>query len=254
MTHLIHVPLDMRAFNRWAGERGLVRRGTFDAGFALHVLLSAMFGKAVLQPFRLFASDRRPLAGLYSYTDADGDALRRVAATAAPPDCLEALDPERVRAKRMPVRFTAGQRLGFDVRVRPVRRLGGAADAGRPGGAGAKRAEVDAFRVRPPAPAAPARQEEGKRGQVYADWLGERYGAAASVERCRLSAFRVTRAVRGDGLGPQGPDATLHGELVVREPDAFARLVRRGVGRHRAYGYGMLLLRPPSSGDRPDTM
>ena len=245
MTHLIHAPLDMRAFNRWAGERGLVRRGTFDAGFALHVLLSAMFGKAVLQPFRLFASDRRPLAGLYAYTDSDQDALRRVAATTAPPDCLDALDPERVRTKRMPVRFTPGQRLGFDVRVRPVRRLSGVAHAKQSGGVGAKRAEVDAFRVRQSAPSAPAQEEGRERGQVYTDWLSQRCGAAVSVERCRLSAFQVTRAVRGDGLGPQGPDATLHGVLVVREADAFARLVRRGVGRHRAYGYGMLLLRPP---------
>ncbi|MCY4060014.1 MAG: type I-E CRISPR-associated protein Cas6/Cse3/CasE [Gammaproteobacteria bacterium] len=37
----------------------------------------------------------------------------------------------------------------------------------------------------------------------------------------------------------------MHGVLVVRESDAFAQLVRRGVGRHRAYGYGMMLLRPP---------
>ena len=245
MTHLIHVPLDMRAFNRWAGERGLVHRGTFDAGFALRVLLSGMFGKAVLQPFRLFASDRRPLAGLYAYTDSDQDALRRVAATTAPPDCLDALDPERVRAKRMPVRFAAGQRLGFDVRVRPVCRLDRGTHATRSGSVNAKRTEVDAFCVRQSALSVPAQEGEVERGQVYTDWLGERCGGAVRVERCRLSAFRVTRAVRGDGLGPVGPDATLHGELVVREPDAFARLVRRGVGRHRAYGYGMMLLRPP---------
>ena len=50
--HLIHVPLDMRKFNRWAGNRGLIRNGSFDAGYAFHVLLSAMFGKGVLQPFR----------------------------------------------------------------------------------------------------------------------------------------------------------------------------------------------------------
>ena len=52
-THLIHALINMRDFNRWAGERGLVQRGAFDEGYALHILLSAMFGKAVLQPFRV---------------------------------------------------------------------------------------------------------------------------------------------------------------------------------------------------------
>jgi CRISPR system Cascade subunit CasE len=38
----------------------------------------------------------------------------------------------------------------------------------------------------------------------------------------------------------------LRGELTVADPDAFSALLARGVGRHRAFGYGMLLLRPPS--------
>lgn len=39
-----------------------------------------------------------------------------------------------------------------------------------------------------------------------------------------------------------GPDALLRGCLRVLEPDAFAHLVARGVGRHRSFGFGMLLL------------
>ena len=83
------------------------------------------------------------------------------------------------------------------------------------------------------------------RERVYAGWLGERCGAAVRIERWRLAAFRRSRTNRGDGLGPIGPDATLHGDLEVADPEAFTQLVRRGVGRHKAYGYGMLLLRPP---------
>ena len=41
------------------------------------------------------------------------------------------------------------------------------------------------------------------------------------------------------------PDATIHGTLRVSDPDRFAEALRRGVGRHRTYGYGMVLLRPP---------
>ena len=91
-THLIHAPFSMRAFNRWAGDRGLIQRGSFDEGYALHVLLSAMFGKAALQPFRLFASERRPGAALYAYTEMDEETLRHTAAAVATPDCLAVID------------------------------------------------------------------------------------------------------------------------------------------------------------------
>ena len=37
----------------------------------------------------------------------------------------------------------------------------------------------------------------------------------------------------------------MRGVLTITDPDAFAQLLARGVGRHRSYGYGMLLLRPP---------
>jgi CRISPR system Cascade subunit CasE len=37
---------------------------------------------------------------------------------------------------------------------------------------------------------------------------------------------------------------TFHGELVIKNPELFAERLAKGVGRHAAYGYGMLLLRP----------
>ena len=46
--------------------------------------------------------------------------------------------------------------------------------------------------------------------------------------------------------GEQGgsPDAIMHGALIVSDPGAFHALLARGVGRHCAFGFGMLLLRP----------
>jgi CRISPR system Cascade subunit CasE len=54
-----------------------------------------------------------------------------------------------------------------------------------------------------------------------------------------------TRVARGD-RGPEGPDATIHGTLTVTDPGVFTKFLARGVARHRAYGYGMLLLHPPN--------
>ena len=95
-------------------------------------------------------------------------------------------------------------------------------------------------------PATSAAAEAGvTRQSVYSEWLSERLGGAASVEHCELAAFQRTRVIRGPTGRPEGPDAVLHGAMTVGNEDEFRRILRKGVGRHRAYGYGMLLLRPP---------
>ena len=261
--HLIQAPLDMRKFSRWTGNRGLMRRGTFDAGYAFHIFLSAMFGKGVLQPFRLFASERRASAALYGYADVDVTELRHTADAVAPPDCLDVLAPERMRSKRMPSHFERARRLGFDLRLRPVRRLrrdladaqlGHSLSKGAEVNAFRKGAEVDAFRVevirRFPSGWTDSDEAAAKAGitreSVYAEWLSERFGDAVAVEQCRLVAINRTRAVRGSSGASEGPDAILQGTLAVANEETFAGMLRNGVGRHRAYGYGMLLLRPPN--------
>ena len=251
-THLIHAPLDMRRFNRWAGTRGLIRNGSFDAGYAFHVLLSTMFGKSVLQPFRLFASERRASAALYAYADVDDAELRDTAAAVAPPDCLDVINPDRIRSKRMPSHFQQGRRLGFDLRLRPVRRLHRDLADPQLGRSLSKGAEVDAFRLEvirrfPSGWADSAAAKAGvTRQSVYAEWLCERLGNAVAVEQCSLVAVSRSRALRGKNGGPEGPDAILHGTFAVASEETFARVLRNGIGRHRAYGYGMLLLRPPN--------
>ena len=67
----------------------------------------------------------------------------------------------------------------------------------------------------------------------------------------QLSAFARSKSVRRiqasadqgrKGHASEGPDATLTGHLRITDPTAFAHLLARGVGRHRAFGFGMLLL------------
>ena len=77
---------------------------------------------------------------------------------------------------------------------------------------------------------------EGRtREAVYLDWLEERLGGAAELDRggSRLAQFRRTGVLRGRS-GLEGPDATIHGTLCVSDPDGFAGLLRRGIGRHRS--------------------
>lgn len=68
-----------------------------------------------------------------------------------------------------------------------------------------------------------------------------------------MIAFQRTRVLRrpvqpGAGrahVESEGPDATLRGCLRIEDGAGFAALLGRGVGRHRAFGFGMLLLTPP---------
>jgi CRISPR system Cascade subunit CasE len=43
----------------------------------------------------------------------------------------------------------------------------------------------------------------------------------------------------------EGPDATMSGTLRIDDPSAFASALSHGIGRHRTFGFGMLLLAPP---------
>lgn len=261
-TTMVYLPLDWTMFCRWAGNRGLVRNGVFDEGFGLHILLTAVFGKSGLQPYRLVRPGRASVASLYGYANKETKGLRELAEAAGPPDCLAVLGLADLATKRMPNRFRSGQRLGFDVRVRPVRRLGRDLADSQSGRLLRKGSELDAFRLellhRSPdgwrSPEVPGAHQGISREAVYARWLAERLDGAAKVETdgCRLVDFRRSRAWRGKGRGSEGPDATLQGECVVQDSEAFAKKLRRGVGRHRAYGYGMLIPRPPARKTRSE--
>ena len=73
-------------------------------------------------------------------------------------------------------------------------------------------------------------------------------GQAARLEDFTLDGFANVRLLRkAEGAGRrdfQRPQALLGGILQVQDGDAFHTLLARGIGRHRAFGYGMLLLRP----------
>ena len=250
---LIRVPVAMNHLARCAGERGWLRhRGSvagFDEGRALHHLLDETFGPGALRPFRLLVAARQAVGNLYSYCETDGESLREGGRVHALPEHLSVLKLDRLESKAMPGAWAEGRRLGFDVRVRPVRRLKGNLVDGQT--AFHKGAELDAFRVealrRYPDNPDGMEQDGQTREAVYLDWLAERLEPAAELDRdaTRLGRFQRVRVSRGNA-GPEGPDATFHGVLTVTDPERFKMLLAKGVGRHRAYGYGMLLLRPVS--------
>ena len=252
-VNLICTPLETGALARWAMDRGWVRRHrgveAFDEGRALHHLLDETFGVGALRPFRLLVPPRRSSGNLYAYSTLDAEALHTAAQTLACPEALSILSPDRMESKTMPANWREGQQLGFDLRVRPVRRL--RREMETPKGHLSKGKEIDAFLLEAlrQHPNSPSGMTAAKRTRenVYLDWLAERLRPAAVLDhsKSRLARFRRSIVSRGNH-GSEGPDATIHGTLTIVDADAFAALLSVGVGRHKAYGYGMLLLRSPN--------
>ena len=223
-----------RELQRWMGSRRLQ-----DADHALHCLLVECFGALAPKPFRTIM-DRSGVKGvLYGYGTADVEQLRESAVICADPLQARMLPPDSLEDKAMPTEWSAGKRLGFEVRVRPVVRKANTT--------GRYRDEQDAFQQ------AAERYDKGKmpftREEIYVRWLADRLardGAAQleTEETCLVSFQRLRSFRKQRSRYVEGPDAVLRGSLTIGDPAAFASLLTRGVGRHRSYGYGMLLLRP----------
>lgn len=213
MTYLAHMSLDTRKFGRWAHRRRLS-----DNDSASHAFITELFGRQVLQPYRLYENDRE--LTLYAYTDHTDDALCAAMQITGTPDVLDIV-AQRPRTKEMPT-LNIGARVGFDLRFAPVRRIGSVERDAHAGGS-------------------------SSREDDYLKWLATKIQPAAELEDFRMHRFQ-TRHSRRAKMRVQLPDVVAHGTVRVTDAEAFEVLLRGGVGRHKAYGYGMLLLRPADRG------
>lgn len=256
--HLVQILPDAAQLARFGHSIGLPDS---DHGYLWHSALRQTFGVSAPQPFRVFEPDPtrcstvQPLR-LLGYAAADAAALRAIAARASA--VVAGVFPaEHIDSKTLPRAFGPGLRLRFSVRVCPIVRTASSD--------GSRKRELDAFVHR--ALACPG-QPKPDRAAVYRDWLAERFAAGgATLVEAALTRFRLGALVRRSHASPAGrtltldgdakrltamgkrtaarrPDATLEGVLEVKDSQRFAELLVRGVGRHRAFGFGMLLLRP----------
>ena len=234
---LVRLRPDIAAFKRWGYQHRLLGP-QIDDGYAWHALLKAVLGDLAPRPFVVRfrnGSDAEFLA----YTDSD---IRQWQPLGQDSDALRALRLESLDSRPLPTSFRAGDALSFEVRVRPIVRTRSGREQSH---------ELDA--------AVHARQQDPEidRQTAYLNWLQDELGrqdAAELVGTPRLVRFRRTRVMRKDRSGKrtrsqtvEGPDALFRGQLQVSNPEGFLALVRRGLGRHRAFGFGCLLLAPPGA-------
>ncbi|HWO99902.1 MAG TPA: type I-E CRISPR-associated protein Cas6/Cse3/CasE [Methylococcus sp.] len=224
--HLLRLRVDPPKLMRFAAEQGLLRQDDEGFGYTLHAWLTALFGKDAPKPFRYFEGRRELLA----YSTMDAERLGEHAQTFALPQAWATLDAESLISKPMP-NFAEGRRLGIEVLACPVSRK--------------ENQEKDLYlrALDRLGDAAPSRQE------VYLDWFRRQWEGAVAFEHLALTGFRRVRLTRRGGerrlASLERPQALFQGNIVIRDAAAFERLLVRGIGRHRAFGFGMALLTRP---------
>lgn len=245
--HLVRVVVpDPAGLYRFGRSQGLPDH-PLDADYTVHCALGRLFGEHAPKPF--LQRRRGRAAEVLAYAAADHQTLATAARTYAPPETWQLVDWDQFASKPMPNRWPTGTRLGFHTRVVPVVR--GPRGHGTRGPARAPHPEVDAYLA-----ALWQAEEPPTREDVYRRWLERelaRDGAAALVT-ARMDGFRLRRLLRRDGLrAPRTitrPEVWFRGTLVVQDGRAFSALLARGLGRHRAFGFGMVLLYPEGRDER----
>jgi CRISPR system Cascade subunit CasE len=236
---MVRAEFDQLALIRFADRTGLNLR-IADGGYILHAVLAALFGDAAPRPFLARDSGTRGLT-LLGYTSSSHRDLSDRARTLADPLATAAIDLSAMCSKPMPSAWRAGTLYRFETRVCPVVRMSGRSAGERP-------REVDVFLHRCLGISADTVVD---REAVYREWLAREFArdGAAQMRETRVARFQRQRVARRDRSGPdphlrqcERPDVTLGGILQVVSPEAFGSLIRRGLGRHRAFGFGMLLL------------
>jgi CRISPR system Cascade subunit CasE len=242
---LVRLTPDLGALSAWAVPKGYMA-GVSDPGYALHAALRTTFGDLAPRPFVLRGRSETP--ELLGYVRTEPAALLEAASLAGTfdPGAAGALRAGTLEARALPGTWTAGRCWGFEVRLRPVVRS-------RISGRNEGSAEIDVAlwqAERAAGEGLPSRETR------YVDWLAARLAASGAarlvqgrvvamascrvLRRPRAAQGRTTRAV-------PGPDVTIRGDLEVADGARLAELLAGGIGRHRAFGFGCLLLAPPGS-------
>lgn len=244
--HLVKVPLRPEKLIAIARRRALPLRD-LDEGYLCHCIMREMWQGRAPSPFVLRRNGRT--LDVWGYSGSDARALVDHARVFGDPSLLAAIDNlDYVASKRMP-RFDVGRRLGFFLRACPVVRLARPTNGHKVG------AEVDAFLGRC---FSAGREVAVSREQVYREWIigkvNQSEMTGVVVDQVRVSAMsreRVVRRTQGTERKAkrlERPDVRFEGELVVVNGERFPDWLAHGVGRHRAFGFGAVILVPPANG------
>jgi len=228
--HLVRLRVNTPALMRFAKDQGLLRDREDGFGYTLHAWLAAMFGAIAPKPFR-FDERRAELLGYAAHSASD---LTAQAKDFALPQVIAALQPDSLVSKPMPTQWPEGKRVQLHVLACPVSRKDG------------QEKDVYLRALDHRGDDTPSREE------VYRVWMRRHIEHAVHIERLEIVALvqrhRLLRPDRSGGgrrlRALERPRVTFMAEVSIGNGTAFQQLLARGIGRHRAFGFGMMLLAP----------
>jgi len=212
-----------------------------DFGYVAHCYLMGLFGEKAPRPFWLDVRRDTKAIQVLGYAQCDAETLKADAQTFADPGIWSAVDWGQFASKPMPTKFAPGQRLGFAVSTIPsvcIPRSG--------------RKRIDPY-LRKTQLAPDGVQID--RFDVYQRWLydGIDRAGGAKVLDSRVVRFSLDKMTRRTQITEEekrrkvqrffAPSVTLEGVLEVMDSEKFFMLLTRGIGRHKAFGAGMLRLK-----------
>jgi len=221
-----------------------------DPGYLVHCQMDELFGDNSPRPFNIIHESDRYL-NILAYSGREEEDLRNYAQTFADPGIFQGCDWDAFSSKKMPDSWKADAIIGFQLRCIPTvtkKNDEGKNDEG-------KDYEVDAFLSS--CMAADARGERiPGREEVYNHWLAKNIwqhsNNGAVLLNSELKGWHIAKLLRRKGPPDhrtsttiEKPEATITGHIRITDPEGFAALLSRGVGKHLPFGYGMLLLKPP---------
>ncbi len=233
---LVEIRPDSAALLRFLEMQGLNGRADEDLGYGIHAWLAAAFGEFAPRPWRLHWQPGRP-PRILGYSTRDAAEMRERLDDFSDPSVMAVCPkPDDIISRIVPT-FRAGRHLGMDVQCMPVIRKS------RTGVEQDIFLSVDAGTGR-------------RRDDVYCEWARDRLLLSGAIDEIHLAVqgFRLVKQMRRtskregkrEASALVRPQVQLQGRFVIKDSDAFVSLLGRGLGRHTAFGYGMMLLRPPS--------
>ena len=237
--YLIHGIVSGPDLRRWQGLRSLP-----DTDQAMHILLTEGFGQdAAPRPYRLHLTAAQRYGEFYGYSPRPAAELKEALQIFANPRQQLALDPDSLESKALPAQWRPGRQLAFALRACPTVR-----SAGRENSIGPAQYEYDLYRWT--LSRLPKGQPAPTRNQVYCQWLERKIADHGGLElqEAHVANYVPITAYRKTNSKPRElPSVSFQGLLTINDSDQFNALLEQGLGRHKAYGFGMLQIRPPGN-------
>lgn len=259
--NILRISMRPAALYTFASRTGISRSwgksvGATDPGYIVHGALANIFGDHAPKPFYLLPSREvgaltrsGEIAGnrivVLGYSSISEQELRERANSESPLGA-EIVDWGETRIKKMPTLFSPGKRLLLTLKFCPVVRARYFSESRDD-----KWDELDAYLA--------AIQNAKKydhdlstitRPQVYHDWILSRLEKSGiAVESANITSFQLVNFKRRDRsrkfVHMRRPAAEVQALVSIQDPALFRSSLINGVGRHKAFGFGMIRLSPP---------